>query len=361
MKISLLVIFCFLGSYSIAQTQADSIANFIIKNKKKCALYIIKDNAQILAHQENNTVPIATLSDLLVAIEFAKQSTYKVIDSGEKIPLKEVVRYDIAEKVLPEYENWLTYLLVSKKVQDVNTSVSYADIANGMLQYGVQPCTELLIEKIGYDNVKSSIVSYNLTGHSTIALPIGSLALYQNRKGVTEKKVLQAVNDLDDDGYAAASYVMHLAIKGDSLFKNKIPKDFGNAKTMITWSNNLPQGSLKSYGNLLQSIIKEKMLDARFYRTLRPILEWKMNDKNIATIFDRYMQKTSTTINTYTNALFSKSKVGKEQVMVYTFFDLSPSDKAMISRCATSFDDKLANDIAFVKKIQSGLSVKSKK
>ncbi len=352
--VALLLIF---GNAS-AQNNSDSLINFIKENRKKFAIFAVQNNRQQLAFNESETVPLATMSDLLVATEFAKQATYKVVDSGESTALKEIVTFHLENKFQPEYEDWLTHLLITKKIQDQNTNISLAEIAHGMLKFGAQPNTEFLIEKVGFDNIKSSIVSYNLTGHTTIAYPIGALALYQNRKKTAEKKMFKAIDDLNDDGYSGSSNLMHLALRGDTAFKNKIPANFATEKVMRHWANNLPQGTVKSYGNLLLSFLKEKTLDARFYKTLRNVLEWKINEPNIANQYSRYFEKTSVVINAVSQAKFLKTTDGMEQVIVYSFYDLTPAQVNFVKRNIQNLDNALTTSNDFAAKLRTTLLAK---
>jgi D-alanyl-D-alanine carboxypeptidase len=350
-----LIVLIFVGSTLVAKAQsaADSMLQMFQQNKKNAAIFAVRNDGAVIAYNENATMPIGTMSDLLVAIEFAKQSAYKIVDTAERVSLKEIVKYNIENPFQPEYESWLTHLLETQKIKD--NTVSLLDVVHGMLQFGVQANTEYLMDRVGFDNVKSSIVSYNLANHTTIVLPMGSLALYQNRSGTSEKKMLKAINAMSDDNYHAASYLMHVAMKGDSTFKIKMPKNFVNEKVMNAWSYNLAQGSVKSYGSLLQTIVKEKMLDAKFYKMLRKVLEWPMQYETVNTKFTRFMMKGSSTINTFSQAQYGKFQDGKEMILVYTISGLKPNDKKQLINWHQQFETQVFNDNTFLEKMKNTL------
>jgi hypothetical protein len=353
-KCFLFLLICTITSVVNAQqNNADSMATLFKNNAKNSAIYIIKNDKALMAWNDNETMPIANLSDLLIAIEFGKQATYKLLDSGQRVSLKEVVKYNIENKYQPEYENWLTDLLMQQKITDVTASVSLMDIVKGMHQYGVQANAEYLLDKVGYSNVKSSIVSYNMNGHTTLAMPMGSLALYQNRAKVPEKKMLKAIADLDEDGYAASANLMHLALQADSSFKVKMPTNFITEKVMKLWSNNLPQGTVKSYANLLQTIVKEKMLDAKMYKMLRSVFE--PNGATMPKQYTRYMVKKSTTINTFAQAQYCKTIDGKEAIIVYTLANLTPAQVKQLNKWHTDFDKALIENPEFIVNFKTSL------
>ncbi len=348
------IVFIFITLKSVAQNSAaDSMALLFKSNAKNSAIYVIKNDKALMAWNDNETLPIATMSDLLIAIEFAKQATYKIIDTGERVSLKDIVKYNIENKYQSEYEDWLLSLLMQKKIKDVTNTVSLIEIVQGMLQYGVQANAEYIMDRIGYSNVKSSIVSYNLNGHTTMAMPMGSLALYQNRAKVSEKKMFKAINGLDDDGYAASANLMHLALQADTSFKVKMPANFVTEKVMQMWSNNLPQGTVKSYASLLQTILKEKMLDAKMYKMLRNVLEWQ--DAPIGTNYDRFMTQKSSTINTFAKAEYLKKTDGKETIIVYTLTNLTTAQVKKVVKWQSDFDKAIIDNPEFITNFKSSL------
>jgi D-alanyl-D-alanine carboxypeptidase len=349
----------FFAVTTYAQSVADSMASFFKQNPKTTSIYVIQNEVNVVGWNENETLPIAAMSDLLVAIEFAKQSAYKIIDTAERVPLKAIVKYYFENTNQQEYETWLAAMLTQNKVKD--NTVSLMDVAQGMLQYGAQPNTEYLMDKIGFDNIKSSIHSYNLNHHTPIMAPVGALALYQNRVNTSPKKMLKAIDNLSDEEYCKSAFLMHLAIKNDSTFKNKLPKQFLDAKVLTMWSDKLPQASTKNYGQLLQTIVKEKMLDAIFYKMLRKVLEWPMQYSTVTALFDRFSMKGSATINTFSQAQYGKTKDGKEIVLVYTCAALKPAEIQQLTRWHQQFELQVFTNTDFVKKMGTLLKLPIKK
>lgn len=342
-------LFIFIQQVLCAQTGADSMAAFFKQNAKTSAITIIQNNVNIVGINESKVLPMATTSDLLVAIEFAKHCAYKLIDTAEIVPLKEIVKYYFENTSQKEYEIWLAQMLSQNKVKD--NGVSIMEVVHGMLQYGVQANTEYLMDRVGFDNIKSSLQSYNLNDHTAILPPVGSLALYQNRVNANEKKMMKAIDDLDDEAYCKSAFLMHLAIKNDSTFKNKLPKKFLDTKALTMWSDKLPQSSTKTYANLLQTILKEKMLDPVFYKMLRKVLEWPMQFETVNKLYSRFMMKGSNTINTFSQTQFGKTKDGKEIVIVYTCTKLKPQQIQQLTRWHQQFEMELFQNPDFYKKM----------
>jgi D-alanyl-D-alanine carboxypeptidase len=338
MKITILA-FCFLFTIQLkAQTAEDSIINFIKAHPSTSSFFAIKNNKVLGNYNENTVMPMANMYQLLVAMEFAKQATYKIIDTAERINLKQVVKYYFENANVDNYEQWLGKMLMQKKVQ--NNTISLMEICNGMMEFGVLANTEYLMDKIGFDNIKSSIQSYNLKNHDAILPPVGALAMFQNRTNITEKKMLKSIDLLTEEGYCKLSFVMHLAVRNDSTFKAKIPKNFATPKVLETWSDRLPQATTKSYATLLQNIVEEKMLDAKYYKMLRKVLELKNNTANINNKWDRYLNFKTNTHKVFANAIFCKAKDSKETVLlVYTCYNLKPNELAQLQLWQSKLND----------------------
>jgi hypothetical protein len=353
-KMAVVLKICFFSVVGQAQTAADSMLALMAKRNATTSVYVLQNNSNTVSVNAEETMPIACLSDLLIAIEYAKQATYKLIDTGQKISLKELAKYYISNDYQPEYENWFADMVQSDRVK--NDTSSFLDVLKGLHHYGAQPNAEYILDRIGFDNVRSSIVSYNMTNHTNLAPPMSSLALYQNRANTTEKKLYKAINDMDDDTYYNAAYVMHVAMKSDTSFKRKIPSNFINEKVMQTWSYKLAQGSTKGYGLLLQTILKEKMLDAKFYKMLRNIIENPEQAPMLSEDKQRFMLKKSETINTFAVAQFAKEKSGKESVVVYTIFEVTPAERNSLNRWYQSFNHNITTDASFLAKVKSTLT-----
>ncbi len=343
-KIFYVIIFFFILNGSQAQSVSDSMLLFFKNHPKTTSFFAIKNNSIFGAYNETAIMPMANMSDLLVAMEFAKQATYKIIDTTERINLKEIVKYYFENTNVDNYEDWLSAMLVQKKIE--NNTVALIEVAYGMLQYGVMANTEFLMDKLGFDNIKSSLQSYNLKDHEAIMPPIGALALYQNRTNISEKKMLKAINDMGEEEYCKMAFVMHNAIKYDSTFKNKIPKKLTTDKVLQMWSYRLPGGSSKSYATLLQTVLDEKMLDAKYYKMLRIILESSMKNNLISTTYTRFGVKSTSVPTILAHAQFCTAKSGDQIVFVYSCTNLSVMEMGNLKRWQPQFNNDITTNVS---------------
>jgi D-alanyl-D-alanine carboxypeptidase len=348
-KIIPTLFFTFFISVGFSQSAADSMLQFFTAHTKTCSVYALNNNRLIGALNESEVMPIASMWDLLVAMEFAKQAAFKLIDTAEPVNLKEIVKYYLETEKTDSYENWLADMLVQKKIR--NNTISLMEVVRGMLQYGALANTEFLMDKLGFDNIKSSIKSYNLTDHTAVLPPVGALAVYQNRTKTSEKSMLRAIENMNEEAYCKAAFLMHLAIKSDSSFKLKITKKISDEKILKMWSNRLPQASTSTYGNLMRSLLDEKLADTAYYKMMRLVLEWPMQNPAVNSKYNRFFIKGSTTTDVFSQAQYVKGTGGADKILVYTCTALKPAEMLQLNRWHGQFDNQVFTDPAFQKKL----------
>ena len=327
-----------------AQSAADSMLAFFKANPNTTAITVIKNNTLLTNYNGNAILPMAHTANWLVALEYAKQATYNLIDTAERINLKDVVKYYLNNPIQDTYEHWLASMLVQKKI--VNNTVSLGQVVQGMIQYSALAYSEYLMDKLGFDNIKSSTKSYNLTNHTVILSPVGALALYQNRTNTSPKKILSAISKMTEEQYCKLAFIMHSAIKNDSTFKDKMPKVPINEASNYMWANKLPQGSTSSYAALLLAILQQQMLDAKYYVMLKAIVEPLLSSNSINKTYSRYAVNNSITTNTIAYSQFVRNETDS-YLIVYFLSKPNANNKAKLLQWQPTFNVSVLHNIAF--------------
>jgi D-alanyl-D-alanine carboxypeptidase len=344
-----LIFVCSVTSFHAnGQNFSDSMAAFFQKNKNTSSIICIKNDTLVINRNTKKMMPTAGMSNLLVAFEFAKQAAYKVIDSAEMVPLKELARYYLPGNRNDMYSEWLNLMLATKKVTDGR--ISLAEIARGMLQMGSAALAEYLMDRLGFDNIKSNIQSLGLSGHSSIVPPSASLSLYQNRANTNKKKIEKAIKKMEEEEYCKSAFLMHLAMKNDSAFKSKFGTLNAGKDFIKMWSDRLPQSTTLAYGQLLQMIVKEKTFDKPIFQTLRKIIEWPMQYPTVTNMFQRFSMTGSATPFVFTQAQYGITKNNDAIILVYICENLSDSDYASLARWHQQFELNLFVQPAFLAK-----------
>ena len=95
----LVLIFCMMFELLLTtfncfcQSGADSLLTFIGQNKTRSSLSLIVNDSLVGHVNENRMMPLASTAKILIAIEFAKQASYNLVDPGKKIALSELENF----------------------------------------------------------------------------------------------------------------------------------------------------------------------------------------------------------------------------------------------------------------------------
>lgn len=336
-----------------AQNYADSMLAFFSSHKNTSSIICIKNDTLQVSWNPKEVMPMAATSNLLVAFEFAKQTAYKVIDTAEWVPLKELAKYYLPGAKIDQYGDWLSMMMSLKKTDEGR--VKLLDVAVGMLQFASPALTEYLMDRLGFDNIKSNLQSLGMSEHSAIVPPVSSLVLFQNKTNTNPKKIKKAIGKMGEEEYCKSAYLMHRAIKYDSLFKSKIGPLNVSKEFMRMWSDRLPQSNTLAYGQFLQMVIKEKLFEKPIYENLRKVLEWPMKFPTVSNMFNRFSMTGSATPFVFAQAQYAVNKNNEPIIVVYTCVDLQEKDYASLSRWHQQFELNLFTRPEFLSKAAAAL------
>lgn len=348
-KIRFITVLLTLISFSsAAQNYADSMLAFFSSHKNTSSITCIKNDTLQVSWNAKEVMPMAATSNLLVAFEFAKQAAYKVIDTAEWVPLKELAKYYLPGNKTDQYGDWLSMMMMLKK--DEEGKIRLIQVARGMLQFSSPALTEYLMDRLGFDNIKSNLQSLGMNEHSAIVAPVSSLVLFQNKANTNAKKIKKAIGKMGEEEYCKSAFLMHRAIKYDTLFKTKlgplnIGKDF-----LRMWSDRLPQSNTLSYGQFLQMVMKEKMFEQPIYQNLRKVLEWPMQFPTVTNMFNRFSMTGSATPFVFAQAQYGVMKNNDAVIAVYTCVDLTEQEFAQLARWHQQFELNLFTKPEFLAK-----------
>lgn len=338
---------------SFAQNNADSMLAFFSSHTNTSSIICIKNDTLQVNWNTREVLPMAATSNLLVAYEFAKQAAYKVIDTAEWVPLKDLARYYLPGNKTDQYGDWLGMMVAMKKTDEGR--VKLQEIPIGMLQFGSPALAEYLMDRLGFDNIKSNLQSLGITDHSAIVAPVSSLVLFQNRVKTNPKKIKKAIEKMGEEEYCKSAFQMHLAVKNDSLFKNKIGPLTVTREFMRMWSDRLPQSNTLSYGQFLQMVMKEKMFEKNIYQHLRKIMEWPMKFPTVTNLFNRFSMTGSATPFVFSQAQYAVTKNNDSIIVVYTCVDLDEKDYSALARWHQQFELNLFTKPEFMGKAAATL------
>lgn len=344
------VFLCFLLLSNHVQAQlepalADSFLTFIKANPTRASLYISRNDTMIAHLNENKLMPLASTFEILVAIEFAQQSTHEMINENAYASLEDLEKFDMPDSTNHADSLWRAYLRSHNEIK--NGSVKLVDIARGMMMFGCNANADFLMDRLGFDNVKDNISLFKLKQHTAIFPLAGSMFIYQLPKKSSEDKLIKSLNKYSDKKYSMEAYYNHVDLKDDTSFKATFkPEQFTpNLKRM--WSEKLPASTAKDYADIAQVLNNRELLDEDAFFPIGEVIEYPMENKAYQARYKHYGTKTGTTASVFTHVFYFTAKDGTKMNAAIFFNNLWPTEVKRLEEWIAPFKEQLIADPTF--------------
>ncbi|PGK37926.1 hypothetical protein CN907_15445 [Bacillus anthracis] len=129
------IVFFSVKEYGNSKEEPNYVLNYIKEHRDdKTASLIVKRNGETLTSiNENEKLPLASMSKIIIAIEYAKQVAEGKIRKGEQISLKELERYYVKNTDGGAHPAWLADVKAKELVKSGQTSLE--EVVKGMIHY----------------------------------------------------------------------------------------------------------------------------------------------------------------------------------------------------------------------------------
>jgi D-alanyl-D-alanine carboxypeptidase len=333
-----------------AQSGADSLLNFIVSNKSRSALYVVKNDTVLAKQNENKMMPLASTVKMLVAVEFAKQAGSNIIDAESYVPLSELDKYYLPGTDGNAHANWLAFEKEKKLVKA--DSVKLIDVAKGMTIFSSNANTEYLMDLLGIENIKSNLKLFGLKDHTNIFPLVSSLFLYQNPHHSKEKKILKAIGELTEQQYDQTILQVHNGLKNNPALKKKFnPQDLTPGMQKM-WSDRLPASTVKTYVQLASILNNRKFLDEKSYTILAGLLEYFMDAPGNRQVYKHFGIKGGSTPFVLTETFYATTQNGNRVEAAYFFNDLTAEETGKLERWVNDMRIGLTQNEKFIAKLK---------
>jgi len=324
---------------------ADSFLTFIKANPTRASVYISRNDTMIAHLNENKLMPLASTFEILVAVEFAQQSTHEMINENAYASLEDLEKFDMPDSTNNADSLWRAYLKSHNEIK--NGSVKLVDIARGMMMFGCNANADFLMDRLGFDNVKDNITLFKLKQHTAIFPLAGSMFIYQLPKKMTEDKLIKSLNKYSDKKYSMDAYYNHVDLKEDTSFKATFkPEQFTpNLKRM--WSEKLPASTAKDYADIAQVLNNRELLDEDAFFPIGEVIEYPMESKAYQAKYKHYGAKTGTTSSVFTHVFYFTAKDGTKMNAAFFFNNLWSTEVKRLEEWIAPFKEQLITDPTF--------------
>ena len=349
---------CFLTGSLHAQSAADSLLNFILKNKNRASLYMLKNDYEVAKLNEDKLMPLAGAANIMVAVEFAKQAAYNIFGFNALVPLKDIAKFYLPNTDDGAYRNWVKYETRVGHIK--NDSVKILDVARGMIMYGSAANAEYLMELLGFGNIKNDIRMFGVKQHTLLYPMPSSLFLYQNPKKLQEDKILKEIQALKEDDYHKAVFAIHRELNLDSGYIQKFrPQDL-TLKMQRAWSSRLTASTAKEYAKVARIINSRIVLNEKSYAVLGKLIETIMESPSSKTWLKHAGMFGGTTLSVFTRVIYATLKDGTKVELAYFFNDLNGRENVRLQSWSFDFESKILRDENFRKRFADAIMGKKK-
>jgi D-alanyl-D-alanine carboxypeptidase len=341
---------CHTVQAQIDPVKADSFLYFIKANPLRAAVYITRNDTVIARLNENKLMPLAGTVGILIAIEFAQQSSHEMINENAFVNLEELERFYIPLIDSVAYHEWLQYAKANKEIKD--GSIKLVDVVRGMILFSCHTNADYLMDLLGFDSVKENIALFKLKQHTAIYPFAGSLFTYHIPKKSSEDKLIKSLSKYSDKKYSMEAYYNHLDLKKDSSFKETLRADKFTPRLMKMWNDNLPAATTKEYVMVAQALNNREVIDEDAFFPIAETLEYPMEKKENQRLFKHYGAKTGKTAYIFTRVMYYTQKDKTRMESAIFFKDLSPAESKKLEDWQPAFEAQFIADPDFRSKVR---------
>ena len=327
------------------------ILNFIKDNPDRAAIALIRNDSVIAKKNPDKVMPLASTVKIILAIEYAIQSSKKEINPDEKVPINELSKFYIPNTDGGAHPSWLK----SVKDKTTNNSISIREIAKGMIKYSSNANTEWLGKKLGLENINARIDSLGIKQHAKIYNIASSLFVGKERfPKIKGKKLENKLRALSIEEYIAVTNKVHKKLLTDSVYKKDIG-DFGLNMQRI-WSDNLPGSTVNEYVEIMRKINAKTYFNLETHKYLDEVMEMAIVNPATKQWLEYSGMKRGSTAFVFTNALYATDKKGNKTELAYFFNNLEHHEKKMLMASSNEFKLKILTNKEFRNKLASKLN-----
>ena len=329
---------------------ANLILNFIKENPNRTAIKLVRNDSLIAERHPNKLMPLASTVKIILAIEYALQSSQGKIKPQEEISIDELAKFYIPNTDGGAHPRWLKS--VKSKINDNQVPIS--EIAKGMIRNSSNANTEWLGNKLGLKNINNRIDSLGIENHTEFYNIVSALFVGKEKfPKLKGKKLEEKLKTLSPEDYIETTNHIHTKLLTDSIYKKDIG-DLGMNMQRI-WSDNLPSSTVKDYVEIMKKINSKTYFDSETQKYLDEVMEGLMRNPANRKWLKHAGMKGGSTAFVLTKASYATDNKGNTTELAYFFNDLEFLENTRLQRSMNEFELKILTNKEFRDKIKTEL------
>ena len=323
------------------------ILDFIKNNPENIAIKLVRNDTIIAEINSNKMMPLASTVKIILAIEYAEQSSKGLINPDQAISLDELEKFYIPNTDGGAHPIWLE----SVKDKIVDNKISIREIAKGMIIYSSNANTEWLSNKLGLENINNRLDSLGVSKHTDIYYLVSSLFVGKEKfPTIKGEELKEKLEGLGINEYIEATEQIHSKLLTDTTYKNDI--GYLGLDIQRIWSDNLPSSTVNEYVEIMRKINSRKYFSLETHKFLDEVMEFILENPANREWLEHSGMKGGSTPFVLTKALYATDKKGNKTELAYFFNDLGILANTMLQMSVNEFELKILTNEEFKNKIQ---------
>ena len=224
------------------------------------------NNKVIAASSENQWMPVATITPILIAIEYANQVTKGFVDPNKSVSLADVELYHIPHVDQGAHHAWVEKCRQKKRKTMYSDNVQLHDVVEGMLYHQSHANTAFLLNLLNINQLNQQLAHLHLDHHEDFfyftAAPLLPAYLHVE-ESLSTRKIKQKLQEMPQQDFNAYCGIIHGLLTHRSagrLIEQHAQMNMDeDIKQLIT--HKLPRSTTEEYANILNKLYYEKEFD----------------------------------------------------------------------------------------------------
>lgn len=298
---------------------------------------------------EEINFPLASLTQIIIALDYAKQASTKKIDPEKIIKVEELDRFYIPKTDGNAHANWLASL-------HQPTEVTLKQVAEGMVINSSNANTDFLIYELGIDSINQTLSECELDSHDNI-IPITSqlyLPVKLMNEGMGKEEAFKYIEALSRQDYEEA-VLMAFTEWCIEPPTDKLKDEIYSIMSMSfqkMWTGKLAKSNTRDYAKLVGRLNRETFYPKELYAHFTPLIQYKVR---IDPEIKFYAQKAGATA--YVISLVSYAETVSNHIeLVYMLNGLNTMEQTQVRGTVERFQTDFMVDPDFRRQVKRVLT-----
>ncbi|MFD2706338.1 serine hydrolase [Salibacterium lacus] len=179
-------------------------SHYIEEHRDTCSVTLLENKSELLNFNGEKEMPLASTVKLIYLLTFVEAVKEKKVMLDEKVKVEDLDLLYFENTDGGAHPRW-------KTEYNIGEEVNLFQIAQGMMQFSSNACTDFLFHKLGADRINLTLTKYKLNPHSPIYAISSAMLIPAYLKveyGRKKAQIAQVIKEMDQNEFESLSNTM---------------------------------------------------------------------------------------------------------------------------------------------------------